>query len=100
MAKTKLGRPKTTDNDIIISKLNRIEKMLDSQQGFDKEHLSIAETARYLSCHRGMVYQLTKAGKLKQLEVGGKRKYYRTEDVKALFESQTKQNFNLETNAK
>ena len=70
--------------------LKRIEKKLDTQGGYDKEYLSIAETSKYLSCNRGMVYQLTKAGRLTQKKIG-KRRYYPTSQVKALFDSKAYQ---------
>ncbi len=79
-------KPPRTELTEIMTVLKRIEKKVDTQAGFDKDHLSIAETAKYLACNRGMVYQLTKAGKLIQVKIG-KRAYYPTSQVKALFES-------------
>jgi excisionase family DNA binding protein len=84
MIKSKINH-KSEDTQI-LSLLKEINKKLDRQQGYDKEYLSIAEAARYLACNRGIIWKLTKEGKLHQLQIGG-RKYYATTELTALFQN-------------
>jgi excisionase family DNA binding protein len=67
-------------DNIIIEKLNSIEKLLLEQQTMQKQVLNFNETCKYLELSQSHLYKLTSTGAIPHYKPNGKKIYFnRTE---------------------
>jgi|TARA_R110001592_G_scaffold103051_3_gene290403 excisionase family DNA binding protein len=67
-------------DNIIIERLNSIEKLLVEQQTMQKQVLNFNETCKYLELSQSHLYKLTSTGAIPHYKPNGKKIYFnRTE---------------------
>lgn len=67
--------------DIIIQKLNNIEKLLESQSLLQKEVLNFNEACQYLDISQSHLYKLTSTKQVPHFCPQGKRLYFKRTEL-------------------
>ena len=67
--------------DIIIQKLNNIEKLLESQSLLQKEVLNFNEACHYLNISQSHLYKLTSTKQVPHFCPQGKRLYFKRTEL-------------------
>lgn len=70
-------------DDLILQKLNSIEKMLTEQNMLKKEVLNFKETMAYLEISDSHLYKLTSAGIIPSYKPNGKKLYFKRQEIDA-----------------
>ena len=65
----------------IIERLDRIEKMLKTQQAMQKQVLNFNETCTYLELSHSHLYKLTSTGAIPYYKPNGKKLYFQREEL-------------------
>jgi excisionase family DNA binding protein len=65
----------------IIERLDRIEKMLKTQQTIQKQVLNFNETCTYLELSHSHLYKLTSTGAIPYYKPNGKKLYFQREEL-------------------
>ncbi|NEW77992.1 MAG: helix-turn-helix domain-containing protein [Gelidibacter sp.] len=65
----------------IIERLDRIEKMLKTQQAMQKQVLNFHETCTYLELSQSHLYKLTSTGAIPHYKPNGKKLYFQREEL-------------------
>jgi len=65
----------------IIERLDRIEKMLKTQQAMQKQVLNFNETCTYLELSHSHLYKLTSTGAIPHYKPNGKKLYFQREEL-------------------
>jgi excisionase family DNA binding protein len=66
---------------IILSKLERIEKLLETQQAMQKQVLNFNDTCIYLELSQSHLYKLTSTGSIPHYKPNGKKLYFKREEL-------------------
>ena len=65
----------------ILSKLERIEKLLETQQAMQKQVLNFNDTCIYLELSQSHLYKLTSSGSIPHYKPNGKKLYFNREEL-------------------
>jgi excisionase family DNA binding protein len=65
----------------ILSKLERIEKLLETQQAMQKQVLNFNDTCIYLELSQSHLYKLTSSGSIPHYKPNGKKLYFKREEL-------------------
>jgi excisionase family DNA binding protein len=65
----------------ILSKLERIEKLLETQQAMQKQVLNFNDTCIYLELSQSHLYKLTSTGSIPHYKPNGKKLYFKREEL-------------------
>lgn len=65
----------------ILSKLERIEKLLEAQQAMQKQVLNFNDTCIYLELSQSHLYKLTSTGSIPHYKPNGKKLYFKREEL-------------------
>lgn len=65
----------------ILSKLERIEKLLETQQVMQKQVLNFNDTCIYLELSQSHLYKLTSTGSIPHYKPNGKKLYFKREEL-------------------
>lgn len=65
----------------ILSKLERIEKLLETQQAMQKQVLNFNDTCIYLELSQSHLYKLTSTGNIPHYKPNGKKLYFKREEL-------------------
>lgn len=68
-------------DEIILTKLNSIEKMLQEQNMLKKEVLSFNEAAIYLEVSHSHLYKMTSTGAVPSYKPNGKKLYFNRREL-------------------
>lgn len=69
------------DYNFLISKLEKLEKLLTNQAFFTKEVMSLGEACTYLSISKSFAYSLTSNNLLPYSKPGGKMIFFKRSDL-------------------
>lgn len=67
----------------ILEKLERIEKLLETQQAMQKQVLNFNDTCIYLELSQSHLYKLTSTGSIPHYKPNGKKLYFKREELDA-----------------
>ena len=65
----------------ILSKLERIEKLLETQQAMQKQVLNFNDTCIYLELSQSHLYKLTSTGSIPHYKPNGKKLYFNRQEL-------------------
>lgn len=65
----------------ILEQLNRIEKLLETQQAMQKQVLNFNDTCIYLELSQSHLYKLTSTGSIPHYKPNGKKLYFKREEL-------------------
>jgi excisionase family DNA binding protein len=65
----------------ILTKLERIEKLLETQQAMQKQVLNFNDTCIYLELSQSHLYKLTSTGSIPHYKPNGKKLYFKREEL-------------------
>ena len=65
----------------ILEKLERIEKLLETQQAMQKQVLNFNDTCIYLELSQSHLYKLTSTGSIPHYKPNGKKLYFKREEL-------------------
>ena len=65
----------------ILEKLERIEKMLETQQAMQKQVLNLNDACIYLELSQSHLYKLTSNGSIPHYKPNGKKLYFKREEL-------------------
>ena len=65
----------------ILSKLEHIEKLLETQQAMQKQVLNFNDTCIYLELSQSHLYKLTSSGSIPHYKPNGKKLYFKREEL-------------------
>jgi excisionase family DNA binding protein len=65
----------------ILSKLERIEKLLETQQVMQKQVLNFNDACIYLELSQSHLYKLTSTGSIPHYKPNGKKLYFKLEEL-------------------
>jgi excisionase family DNA binding protein len=65
----------------ILLKLERIEKLLETQQAMQKQVLNFNDTCIYLELSQSHLYKLTSTGSIPHYKPNGKKLYFKREEL-------------------
>lgn len=65
----------------ILSKLERIEKLLETQQAMQKQVLNFNDTCIYLELSQSHLYKLTSTESIPHYKPNGKKLYFKREEL-------------------
>lgn len=66
---------------IFLEKLERIEKLLETQQAMQKQVLNFNDTCIYLELSQSHLYKLTSTGSIPHYKPNGKKLYFKREEL-------------------
>lgn len=69
--------------DPIIERLDKLEKMIESQAIYTKEVLNFNEACRYLELSSSHLYKLTSTASIPYYKPNGKKLYFKREELDA-----------------
>lgn len=67
--------------DEIIKRLERLERLIESQSVNTKEVLNFNETCRYLGLSQSHLYKLTSSGSIPHYKPNGKKIYFNRQEL-------------------
>lgn len=67
--------------DLILERLNEIQKMIESQGLYTREVLNFNETCKYLELSQSHLYKLTSNGTIPFYKPNGKKIYFRRAEL-------------------
>lgn len=67
--------------DPIIERLDRLEKLIETQAIFTKEVLNFNEACRYLELSHSHLYKLTSSASVPYYKPNGKKLYFKREEL-------------------
>lgn len=65
----------------ILEKLERIEKLLETQQAMQKQVLNLNDACIYLELSQSHLYKLTSNGSIPHYKPNGKKLYFKREEL-------------------
>ena len=65
----------------ILTKLERIEKLLETQQAMQKQVLNFNDACIYLELSQSHLYKLTSTGSIPHYKPNGKKLYFKREEL-------------------
>ena len=65
----------------ILTKLERIEKLLETQQAMQKQVLNFNDTCIYLELSQSHLYKLTSTASIPHYKPNGKKLYFKREEL-------------------
>lgn len=65
----------------ILEKLERIEKLLETQQAMQKQVLNFNDTCIYLELSQSHLYKLTSTGSIPHYKPNGKKLYFNRQEL-------------------
>ena len=65
----------------ILEKLERIEKLLETQQAMQKQVLNFNDACIYLELSQSHLYKLTSTGSIPHYKPNGKKLYFKREEL-------------------
>ena len=65
----------------ILEKLERIEKLLETQQALQKQVLNLNDACIYLELSQSHLYKLTSNGSIPHYKPNGKKLYFKREEL-------------------
>ena len=65
----------------ILKKLERIEKLLETQQAMQKQVLNFNDTCIYLELSQSHLYKLTSTGSIPHYKPNGKKLYFNRQEL-------------------
>jgi excisionase family DNA binding protein len=65
----------------ILTKLERIEKLLETQQAMQKQVLNFNDTCIYLELSQSHLYKLTSTANIPHYKPNGKKLYFKREEL-------------------
>ena len=65
----------------ILTKLERSEKLLETQQAMQKQVLNFNDTCIYLELSQSHLYKLTSTGSIPHYKPNGKKLYFKREEL-------------------
>ena len=65
----------------ILTKLERIEKLLETQQAMQKQVLNFNDTCIYLELSQSHLYKLTSTGSIPHYKPNGKKLYFNRQEL-------------------
>ena len=65
----------------ILEKLERIEKLLETQQAMQKQVLNLNDACIYLELSQSHLYKLTSTGSIPHYKPNGKKLYFKREEL-------------------
>ena len=65
----------------ILEKLERIEKLLETQQAMQKQVLNFNDTCIYLELSQSHLYKLTSSGSIPHYKPNGKKLYFNRQEL-------------------
>jgi excisionase family DNA binding protein len=68
----------------ILEKLERIEKLLETQQAMQKQVLNLNDACIYLELSQSHLYKLTSNGSIPHYKPNGKKLYFKREELDAV----------------
>lgn len=66
---------------IFLEKLERIEKLLETQQAMQKQVLNFNDACIYLELSQSHLYKLTSTGSIPHYKPNGKKLYFKREEL-------------------
>ena len=67
--------------DLILERLDEIQKMIESQGLYTREVLNFNETCKYLELSQSHLYKLTSSGVIPYYKPNGKKIYFRRAEL-------------------
>lgn len=84
-------------NDVIIQKIENLQKQMQSLSLSSKETLTLDEATTYLQVSKSFLYKLTSKGEITHFKPSGKLIYFRKSDLDNwVFQNELKSGSNLE----